>query len=385
MTRVSGAKRATVLVLLLLVTCGLLLAYPLVSRGEEWLAAEWQTPWFLLALLPLPLVFWLSTWGRDGRTPRLRMGTLAGFAQGPVGVRAWLRDVPGVLRTVGLMGMCLALARPVNTLRPATTEEEGIDIVIALDLSGSMAASITNLPDNLAPYMPERSPGVLPTRVDVARAVLRDFIARRKTDRIGVVVFAADAYVLSPPTLDYHMLDASVAKMELNLISADGTAIGDALGVSVARLRKSTATTKTVLLLTDGDNKGGKLAPEFAADLAKQVGVKVFTIQIGQGDVAQFQRGFNLFGQPQYVNVPAPTNPKLLRELAQRTGGQAYVASDARALQDSVHEVLNTLERTKFDSNNASYEDLYRYLLLPAVLMLALEALLSAVWLRRFP
>jgi len=254
-----------------------------------------------------------------------------------------------------------------------------------LDLSGSMAASISNLPNNLTPYMPERPRGVLPTRVDVARAVLRDFIARRRTDRIGVVVFAADAFVLSPPTLDYHLLDSLVAKMDLNLISADGTAIGDALGVSVARLRRSLATTKTVLLLTDGDNKGGKLAPEFAADLAKQVGVKVFTIQIGQGDMAQFQKGFDLFGQPQYVNVPAPTNPALLRDLAKRTGGQAYVASDAKGLQDSVHDVLNTLERTTFDSNKASYEELYRYFLLPSVLLIALEALLSAIWLRRFP
>ena len=381
----KGAKRVWTLVLLLVGACLALALYPLLSRGEEWLAADWQQPWFLLGLAALPLVLAFSTYGQDARVPRLRLGTLAAFASGPRGVRVWFRDLPGVLRTVGLAGMVLALARPVNTLRPAESEEEGIDIVVALDLSGSMAASISNLPNNLTPYMPERPRGVLPTRVDVARAVLRDFIARRRTDRIGVVVFAADAFVLSPPTLDYHLLDSLVAKMDLNLISADGTAIGDALGVSVARLRRSLATTKTVLLLTDGDNKGGKLAPEFAADLAKQVGVKVFTIQIGQGDMAQFQKGFDLFGQPQYVNVPAPTNPALLRDLAKRTGGQAYVASDAKGLQDSVHDVLNTLERTKFDANKASYEELYRYLLLPSVLLIALEALLSAIWLRRFP
>jgi len=381
----KGAKRVWTLVLLLVGAWLALALYPLLSRGEEWLAADWQQPWFLLGLAALPLVLAFSTYGQDARVPRLRLGTLAAFASGPRGVRVWFRDLPGVLRTVGLAGMVLALARPVNTLRPAESEEEGIDIVVALDLSGSMAASISNLPNNLTPYMPERPRGVLPTRVDVARAVLRDFIARRRTDRIGVVVFAADAFVLSPPTLDYHLLDSLVAKMDLNLISADGTAIGDALGVSVARLRRSLATTKTVLLLTDGDNKGGKLAPEFAADLAKQVGVKVFTIQIGQGDMAQFQKGFDLFGQPQYVNVPAPTNPALLRDLAKRTGGQAYVASDAKGLQDSVHDVLNTLERTKFDANKASYEELYRYFLLPSVLLIALEALLSAIWLRRFP
>jgi Ca-activated chloride channel family protein len=224
-----------------------------------------------------------------------------------------------------------------------------------------------------------------PTRLDAAKAVIRDFIARRKTDRIGVIVFGKSAYVLSPPTLDYHLLDLLVSRMELNLIDPTATAIGDAVGVAVARLRKSHAKSKAVLLLTDGDNKGGQLSPQYAAHLANVVGAKLFTIQIGQGEAAEVQDGVDLFGQPRYVSVPFPTNPQLLKELAQKTGGEMYVASDATALQASFHDVLNQLEKTQFEASAARYEDLYRFLLLPGVLLLALDALLRSLWFRRFP
>jgi len=287
---------------------------------------------------------------------------------------------------VALICGILALARPVNTLRPDISNEEGIDIVLVLDLSGSMQAAIDNLPPDLEAFVPKRQPGIRPTRLDAARAVLRDFIAQRKTDRIGVVVFGADAYVLSPPTMDYHLLDSLVARMELDLIDGNGTAIGDALGVAAARLRRSTARSKAVILLTDGDNKGGKLAPEYAAHLVNTVGARLFTVQIGQGELAQvLDRRRDLFGQPRYVNMPFPVNPKLLKDLAEKTGGSMYVATDATSLRAGLHDVLNKLEKTKFESSIATYEELYRFLLTPAVVLLALDALLRALLLRRFP
>src|SRR5262249_52951662 len=150
-----------------------------------------------------------------------------------------------------------------NTLRPMTTDEEGIDIVVALDLSGSMRAVLDNVPEDLRAYMPPSRGAARPTRIDVAKAVLRDFIARRKTDRIGMVAFGSAAYVVSPPTLDYHLLDELVKRMDIDVIDPNGTAIGDALGVAVARLRRSTAKSKCIILLTDGDNQGGRLAPEY--------------------------------------------------------------------------------------------------------------------------
>jgi Ca-activated chloride channel family protein len=362
------------------------LAYPAVARGQELLFADFQNRWCLLGLLLVPLLFYRSTLGEDRRLPRLRLGTLLPLRVGPSGPRVWLRDLPGVLRSVALIFGILALARPVNTLRPDVQDEEGIDIVLVLDLSGSMQAAMDNLPPDLEAYVPRRPPGIRPTRLDAARAVIRDFISQRKTDRIGVVVFGADAYVLSPPTLDYHLLDTLVAKMELDLIDGNGTAIGDALGVAAARLRRSNARSKAVVLLTDGDNKGGKLAPDYAAHLINTVGARLYTVQIGQGEAAQvLDRHRDLFGQPRYVTMPFPVNPKLLKDLAEKTGGSMYVASDATALRAGFHDVLNKLEKTKFESSVATYEELFRFLLLPAVLLLALDALLRAVLLRRFP
>jgi Ca-activated chloride channel homolog len=116
-----------------------------------------------------------------------------------------------------------------------------------------------------------------------------------------VVVFGASAYVVSPPTLDYHLLDELVKRMDTQLIDSNGTAIGDALGVAVARLRRSTAKSKVIILLTDGDNQGGRLAPEYGAKLANVVGAHIYCIQIGQGEVAEVQDGFDLFGQPRYI------------------------------------------------------------------------------------
>ncbi len=362
------------------------LAYPAVSRGSELLYADFQNRWLLLLLLLVPLLFWRSTLGEDRRLPRARLGTLLPLQFGPSGPRVWLRDFPGVLRSVALVFGILALARPVNTLRPDIQDEEGIDIILVLDLSGSMQAAMDKLPPDLEGFVPRRQKGIRPTRLDAARAVIRDFISQRKTDRIGVVVFGADAYVLSPPTLDYHLLDSLVARMELELIDGNGTAIGDALGVAAARLRRSTARSKAVVLLTDGDNKGGKLAPDYAAHLVSTVGARLYSVQIGQGEDAEIlDRQRDLFGQPRYVRMPFPVNPKLLKDLAEKTGGSMYVATDATALRAGFHDVLNKLEKTKFESSVATYEELFRFLLLPAVALLALDALLRAVLLRRFP
>jgi Ca-activated chloride channel homolog len=360
-------------------------AYPLLWRGDEILNARWSEPWALAGLVFVPVVFYFAVLREDARTPRLRLGIVRPLATGPSGLRVWLRDIPGIARTLGLLLAILALARPLNTLRPITADEEGIDIVVALDMSGSMRAIMENIPDDLRPYIGPKRPGARPTRLDTAKAVLRDFIGRRKTDRIGVVVFGSSAYVVSPPTLDYHLLDVLVSKMELGLIDPAATAIGDAVGVGVARLRKSNAKSKAVILLTDGDNKGGKVSPEYAAKLANVVGAKLYTIQIGQGEEAEVEDGVDLFGQPRYVRVPYPVNPELLKSLAAQTGGSMYVASDAKSLQASFHDVLDKLEKTKLSASIAHYEELYRFLLVPGVLLLALDVLLRSLVLRRFP
>jgi Ca-activated chloride channel family protein len=377
--------RPAVGVMAFLVLGVLAAAYPLLSRGDALLAARWSESWALFGLLLVPLVFHRAVFGEDRRIPRLRLGTLNALVHGPAGPRVYWRDVPGIARSIGLAFCIAALARPLNTLNPVNTDEEGIDIVVALDLSGSMRAVLDNVPEDLRQYVPQTRAGVRPTRLDVAKAVLRDFIARRKTDRIGAVVFGASAYVVSPPTLDYHLLDDLVKKMELGLIDPNGTAIGDGVGVAVARLRRSSAKSKAIILLTDGDNQGGKLAPEYSAKLANVVGARIYSIQIGQGDDAEVLDRPDMFGQARYIRVHFPVNPKLLKALADQTGGQTYVATDAKTLQASFHDVLDQLEKTKLTSTVAHFEDLYRFLLVPGVLLLALDALLRALVLRRFP
>jgi Ca-activated chloride channel family protein len=303
----------------------------------------------------------------------------------PLGFRARLRDLPGVLRAVALGLFLLALARPVNRVVPTFSDSEGIDAVVVLDLSGSMRAVLDDLPPDLARLAPQAQKGLRPRRLDAAKAVIRDFIARRNSDRIGVVAFGRAAYVVSPPTLDYHLLDQLVSGMELDVIDPNGTAIGDALGVAVARLRRSDAKSKAIILLTDGDNNSGNIEPSYAAHLANTLGVQVFPIQLGSGDEAEVFEGVDLFGQPRYRTVSFPVNPELLKEIADKTGGNMYVATDAQALQASFHDVLDRLEKTTFEATSATFEDLYRVFLLPGVLLVALEALLRVLVFRRFP
>lgn len=373
--------RALILGAATVVTLGLAVVYPWLARGEEWLGVSFQNRWFLLGLLVVPFVFYRGTYGEDPRTSRVRVGTVSPLRTGPRGFRAWARDLPGVVRAVGMGMLVVAMARPVSTIRPDSTSESGIDIIVVLDLSGSMRA-IFDTHTGINAAAPR---GLRPTRLDTAKEVIRDFISRRKTDRIGVVVFGRAAYVLSPPTLDYHLLDQLVSRMSLDVIDGSGTAIGDAIGVAAARMRRSDARSKAIVLLTDGDSNAGSIAPEYATSLAQSVGAKVYTIQIGDGADVDVQNGFDLFGQPQYVRAHFPVNPELLRKISSETGGEAYVATDGRALTASMHDVLNRLEKTRFEAIAASYEDLFPLFLLPGVILVGLDALLRALVLRRFP
>ncbi len=375
--------RLGLILVFFVVVAGIALAGPIAARGWTWLDVSWRHPWALLLLLLVPVVLWRGTFGEDARTPRVRMGYVSPLRKGPQGIRARLRDLPAVLRAVAVALIAVALAQPISLMRPESTDELGIDIVLVLDLSGSMKA-VMDAPPNSAPKRGNPK-GTRPTRLDTAKLVIQDFIARRQADRIGVVVFGKDAYVLSPPTLDYQLLDTLVGRMTLDLINGTATALGDALGVAVARLRRSDARSKAVVLLTDGDSNAGSIAPEYAAHLATVVGCRVYTIQMGNGDMVDVRDGVDLFGNPRYVRRRFPVNPELLREIAESTGGEAYVATDAKGLEQSMHDVLNSLEKTRFEASRASYEDLFPLILLPAVLLVAFDALGRAWLFRRFP
>ncbi|HVK70768.1 MAG TPA: VWA domain-containing protein [Polyangium sp.] len=377
-------KRFALVLLQTLVVLALALAWPFLSRRDAWESASFELPWLLLGLTIVPFLLWWGTAGQDQRTPRLRVGTVLPFITGPRGVRAKLRDLPGVLRAVSVALLVTAIARPISILRDERSEDKGIDIVVALDLSGSMRAILDAKPGDL-PGRITLPRGKRLTRLDTAKIVLQDFISRRKTDRIGVVVFGKSAYVLSPPTLDYHLLSELVGKMTLDVIDGSSTAIGDGLATAVARLRRSDAHSKVIVLLTDGDNKEGLVSPQYATHLATSVGAQISTIQIGNDDEVDVEDGFDPLGQPRYVRRRYPVNPELLKWIAKTTNGEAYIATDAQALAESMHAVLDKLEKTRFEASRGSFEDLFPFLLVPGVVLVGLDALLRAWLLRRFP
>ena len=388
----------------------LALLFPALARGEAWLSARWmawpgplgahpstadtlgwlaRAGWcvaLVAALALVPYLVWRMTLGADARVPRLGLPTVAPLMIGPRGWRTSLRDMPGMLRGAALVMAVLALGRPQSVLRGETEEEKGIDIVLVLDLSGSMAA-IMDAPGNAVP-----GPGGGPTasrhratRIDVAKDVLIDFVRRRKTDRIGVVVFAKQAFVLSPPTLDYGLITGLVSKIELGVIDSSKTAIGDAVGTAVARMRRSDARSKAVVLLTDGDSNEGVISPEYAAHLGQKEGVRVYTVQIGNGDDVDVQTGTDLFGQPVYERRRFPVNPDLLRTMSHETGGESFIATDKSGLEKSMHAILDHLEKTRFEAQSSTMEDLFPLLLVPGVLLIAFEALVRLALVRRFP
>jgi len=378
------STRVVVAIVATLLVAGGALTYPYLLRTDAWWGANWHYPWLLLALVVVPAVWWWGTFGQDRRKPRLRIGTIAPLTTGPRGARTYLRDMPGVLRAVALTLLIVAMGRPVSILRDQRSDDKGIDIMLVMDLSGSMRAVLdADLRD--LPADPQLPRGRRLTRLDVAKIVVKDFVSRRKTDRIGAVVFGKSAFILSPPTLDYQLLSSMVSKMTLNVIDGSATAIGDAIGTAVARLRKSDAQSKVVILLTDGDSNAGAISPEYATHLATTVGCKVYPIQIGTDDEVDVEDGTDLFGQPKYVRHRFPVNPELLKKIAKETGGQAYIATDAKALADSMHSVLDQLEKTRFEASVSSFEDLFPFLLVPGVFLVGLDALLRAWLLRRFP
>lgn len=378
-----NARRALVLALLEAIAASLVGLVCLVvfeMRRASWVAAKWRSPgWLVLAVVVPPLILWAMTLGSERRVPSIAVSSIAPLWAGPRGLRAKLRFMPAVLRAAALALAIGALSRPESLVHAEESTERGIDIVIVLDLSGSMRAVM----DQSTGGSPRS--GHRPTRLDTAKDVITDFVSRRKTDRIGVVVFGRSAYVLSPPTLDYALLTTLVSKMELDLIDGNGTAIGDAVGTGVARLRRSDAKSKAIILLTDGDSNAGSISPDYAAHLAQKEGVKVYTVQIGNGDEVDVQEGVDLFGQPRYVRAHFPVNPALLQGIASKTGGESFVATDKAALESSMHAILDRLEKTKIQAQAASYEELFPYLLTPAAALIVLEALVRLLVLRRFP
>lgn len=347
----------------------------------------WHDP-LVFALLGASVVFLLALLFLEGRRSAVVRFPLAGLLrQGPRGF-APLWWAPRLFRGVAVALACVALARPQlrgNKVRDLSVE--GIDIVVDLDISTSM---------NALDFRPK-------DRISVAKEVLRSFIEGRTNDRIGLVVFAGEAYTQAPLTLDYHVLGEILDSVKTGLIE-DGTAIGNALATAVNRLCetrsadgkevaradefcKGGAKSKVVILITDGDNNAGNISPMEAAAIAKQFGIRVYTILVGKGGKVPFPSGPDFFGQQTTREVEIPVNPELLKAIATDTGGSFYKATDRKSLESGLGDILDQLEKTKLFQSGGyqNMHEAYEPFLFGAVVALLLELLLAATRLRSFP
>jgi Ca-activated chloride channel homolog len=372
----SRGLRVTTFIFGTLLICVLCSLVPLAARHSTLRTIEFEHPWRLLLLLLVPasVLVWALTLA--GRSTSLKLGALATSLRDAAGLRSKLIDVPMMLRTCALVFGVIAFSRPQTPLTQDTSEQDGIDIMIALDLSNSMAAILDD--ESSAAGFTKR-----PTRLDAAKRVVIDFLGRRVNDRVGIIVFGKSAFVLSPPTLDRTVLSSLVSKMELNLIDGQGTAIGEAVGTSVARLRRSVAPSKVIVLLTDGDSNAGSITPETSIHLAKKENAQVYTVQLGNGDMVDVQQGAGIDGTPFYVKQRFPVNPELLARMAKETGGEAFVATDRQALETSMHKILDKLERTKLESTSRPMDELFPWFLLPMLAALLVEWICRTTLLRR--
>ena len=283
---------------------------PVDRRRLAWIARAGWCAALVLALLAVPYIVWRMTLGADARVPRLGLPTIAAaHARARAAGAPRCATCPACSAGAALVMAVLALGRPQSVLRGETEEEKGIDIILVLDLSGSMRA-VMDAPSGAVPRPAGADRGTARPASTWRRTCSSTSSRRRKTDRIGVVVFAQAGVrpVAAHARLRAHHCRSS-RKIELGVIDSSKTAIGDAVGTAVARMRRSDARSKAVVLLTDGDSNEGVISPEYSAHLAQKEGVRVYTVQIGNGDDVDVQTGTDLFGQPVYQRAALPGEP----------------------------------------------------------------------------
>ncbi len=326
---------------------------------------ELARPWALALLVPVAIGFWLHR--RTNLQPEALRHSRLSLLPSSGSFRVRLRKLSPWLTAVAMVLMVIALARPRVSHLSQQIAGEGIDIVVALDISGSMRA---------LDFEPE-------DRLGAAKRVIRDFIAGRPHDRAGLVLFAAKAFTQCPLTLDHRVLLAFLDEVAVGMID-DGTAIGLGLATAVNRLKDSDAESKVVILLTDGLNNDSTLEPETAAELARTLDVRVYTVAIGREGVAPYPVDDPIFGR-RTRPMETKIDEKLLRRIAATTGGEMFRATDPEALT-GIFATIDRLETTRYETLVSTYHrELMGWYAGPALVLLLIEALLCATWLRRLP
>ncbi len=330
---------------------------------------EFRSP---IVLLLIPLVLALLFALRLRRKDASFSFSSVGLFDGIKGTwRTRLKEIPFFLRLIVVVLFLVALAGPRKPLEESQVTAEGIDIVIALDVSGSMAAEDFTINNQRA------------SRVQVIKNVVRDFIEKRQSDRIGLLAFAARPYIVCPLTTDRGWIRSNLDRLDIGVVE-DGTAIGSAIASGVNRLRDVPGKSKVLILLTDGINNAGKIEPLAAAKAAKAVGVRVYTIGAGTRGLAPFPV-VDMFGRRSYQNVQIDIDEDTLQKIAELTGGQYFRATDTESLK-AIYDQIDKLEKVKIEEKGyRQYEEYFDKVLLVALLVLLIEVVLGRTVFLKIP
>ena len=332
---------------------------------------EFESPLWL-ALIPVAvaaLIFHYWKWGRHGGG-RIRYSAVSRLKKIPAGWATRLRFALPLLRILAVVLLLVAMARPRSSTVLEKAYSEGVDIVVALDVSGSMQAI----------DLDERNQK---SRLEVAREVIAGFIDGRENDRIGLVVFAAGAFTQCPMTVDYPVLYKLLEDIEIGVIDPKSTAIGNALANAINRLRNSQAKSRVIVLLTDGENNAGEIDPLTAAEIANTFGIRVYTIGAGSEGFARMPVD-TVFGK-KYRKVPVQIDEKTLKEMARITDAKYFRAKNKDGLEE-VFEEIDQMEKTEIETPGIRrYRELFRYAAFPALGFLLLELILAHTRLRTLP
>ncbi|MDR1371244.1 MAG: VWA domain-containing protein [Dysgonamonadaceae bacterium] len=319
--------------------------------------------YFLLLLLLIPMVGWYI-WKQSKSQAGMQISSSQGFDKAPVSYKVYLRHLPFVFRIIAFSLLVVALARPQSTNSWENSTTEGIDIMMSLDISSSMLAL-----------------DLRPDRLQAAKEVAATFIAGRPTDNIGLVVFAEESFTQCPLTTDHAVLLNLLKDVECGIIQ-DGTAIGHGLATAVSRLKDSQAKSKVIILLTDGTNNRGEIAPVTAAEIAKSFGIRVYTVAVGT-------KGEALYPDPyrpgRFITQQVEIDENTLTQIAQITGGQYFRATDNKTLK-GIYTEIDQLEKTKISvqTYNKKTEE-FAIFAMASLLFLLLELLLRYTLLRNIP
>lgn len=328
-------------------------------------------PWWLLALLAIPVLAFLR--GHLGGAATVVYSSTAPLRSLGKRVTSRAGNFLSGLLYLGLALLIVALARPQKGTTLSESEANGIDIVLAIDVSRSMLAEDFTIGNERA------------NRLSVVKKVTEEFIAQRPNDRIGIVAFAGRPYLVSPLTTDHDWLLQNMQRIDIGLVE-DGTAIGSAIASASNRLRgDKTAKSRVIILLTDGDNNVGRISPITAAEATRAMGIKIYTIGAGTEGEAPFPVGRNIFGQTEYQMAKFPLDETSLRQIAKIGNGEFYRATDTESLR-AIYAQIDKLEKTVFETKKfVNYRDLAFWFIAAGSALVVLQVVLSQTIWRRLP